>query len=187
MRRMVAFGCLGLIAFMMCACASDEKVATSSSVKNLPTFGSRVWVWSQEGVAAAVATQWISDRGLYPVQKPLPISLESLCKDTCDGHAVARALTTTKEADYVLLIRVANDGAPDRLMVRMNGISLSSSAEIFSGSGWEWMEESSHDEDKNRRLSNLVCKTLATMWRYRAAGFVEHESVDYCNLPRLRA
>ena len=110
----------------------------------------------------------------------------ALCADECDVPAIVQAVGN-KDADYLIIIRVYSGPLPMRQAVRIQGISLALSTEVLNGSGWALSEAKTPTDDRLEALTNIVCKTLATVWRFRPAGMVENESVDYCQLPRLRA
>jgi len=185
----VFWSCLCVMGLIVSACVSKEKVYTASSSQTLPPIGSRISIWSQDSIAAETTHRWLSDRGLQALPSPNASSKEkdvsTLCTEVCDVRAIVQAVGN-KDADYIIVVRVLKGPLPMRQAVRIHGISLALSTEVLNGSGWD-LSEAKTSDDRAEGLRILVCKTLATVWRFRPAGLIENESIDYCQVPRLRA
>jgi hypothetical protein len=180
------------ICLFVSACAGGRDIYTTASYSTLPSTSSRVSVWGNNKLVLATAETWLRDRGLYVIDGTLPFgtaiaSSDRLCPERCDS---ATALKAAKAggADYVIFFHLSTAHTPERLLVVITGISMTTGEQIFRADGTEYLTiPRSNEEDRINALNNILCHALATVWQYRPGGYPEDRSINYCYLPRLHA
>ena len=167
------------MAVLSWGCATHVQIYTTGSFKALPREGTKIFVQGNARTGREMAERWLQDRGLIVLHGPDAADSSVLCK-TC--HDEQAALAKTQGAEQAVSVQSSRLRDPDRLVVFVQSLSIHTKEEVWNSTAWEQFPEGLPSEEAEAKIALLTCHALATVWRYRPAGYPTNTSRDLCNI-----
>ena len=179
MRMRMRWILLLIVGVLSSGCAGDfNRIYTAGSFRAIPGEGTSVFVWAEDPAVRAMVQTWLRGHGLIVVDAAsAPQERES-----CQGCERKAALSQAKslKADQVVLVYSTRNKDPEQLAVSVQSLSVHNEENLWNGTARKDFPADASGELLHRNLELLSCHALATVWRYRPAGYLSDASKDYC-------
>jgi hypothetical protein len=169
------------IALLSWGCETHSQIYTAGSFKALPREGTKIVVQGNVRTGREMAERWLQDRGLIVLHRTDPVDSSVLCK-TCNEEQAALAKTLFQGAEQAVTVQSSRLRDPDRIVVFVQSLSVRTQEELWNSTAWEQFPEGLSGEEAEAKIALLTCHALATVWRYRPAGYPTNTSRDLCNI-----
>ncbi|WP_447599458.1 hypothetical protein [Nitrospira sp. Nam80] len=168
-----------IMATFFLGCTTDlHRVYTDGSFRAIPGERTGVFVWAEDAVLRETVQTWLRNQGLAILDRALPGQGAESCQD-CQLQAVLAHAKLLK-AEQVVFARFSRNHNPDELAVSIRALSVQKEEELWKGTARESFPTDIAGEQLRTNLVLLTCHALATVWRYRPAGYLRTASMDYC-------
>lgn len=169
------------IALLSWGCTTPVQIYTTGSFKALPREGTHIVVQGNVPRGRDMAEHWLQDRGLIVLHRPDSADSSVSCK-TCNEERTALSKTLFQGAEQLVSVQSSRVKDPDRIVVFVQSLSLQTKDELWNGTAWEQFPEGLSGEEAETKIALLTCHALATVWRYRPAGYPTNTSMDLCHI-----
>jgi hypothetical protein len=179
MRVRMRWSLLLVLGLLSSGCAGDfNHIYTAGSFRAIPGEGTSVFVWAEDPAVRTMLQAWFRRHGL--------IILDAASargeKKTCQGCERKAALSQARllKADQVVLAYFTRNKDPEQLTVSVESLSVHNEDNLWNGTARKDFPADVSGELLDTNLELLSCHALATVWRYRPAGYLSDASRDYC-------
>lgn len=182
MRVWMRWGLLLTLGLLSPGCTADlHRIYTAASFKAIPEEGTGVLVWAEDPTVRKVVQTWLRNHGLIILEAPLPQQETESCQG-CERKAALSQARSLKAEQVVFAHSTRNDN-PGQLAVFIQSLSAQNEDDLWNGTARENLPADVSGEQLHSNLTLLSCHALATVWRYRSAGYLGETSTsrDYCH------
>ena len=162
-------------------CTTDfPHIYTAGSFRAIPEEETRVLVWADDLTVHNTVQTWLRNHGLTVVDMTLPRQEMDSCQG-CERKTVLSQARLLK-ADQVVFAHLSRSENPDRLEVFIQSLSVTNEEDLWNGTARRNFPADVVGEQLHTSVARLSCHALATVWRYRPAGYLRKTSPskDYC-------
>ena len=168
-----------IIAALSLSCTTDlHHVYTGGSFRAIPGEGTEIFVWAEDADVRETVQTWLRNHGITILDQALPRQGTESCQD-CESQAVL-AHAKSLNVEQVVFAHLSRDQNPDQLAVSIWALSVQNEEDLWKGTARESLPADIAGEQLRANLVLLTCHALATVWRYRPAGYLRTASMDYC-------
>ena len=170
------------LALLSWGCTEDLRhVYTAGSFRAIPGEGTRVVVRAEDPTVRKVVQEWLRNHGLTVLDMTVPRQETESCQG-CERKVVLSQARLLK-AEQVVFAHSSRTENPDQLAIFIQSLSAHNEEDLWNGTARESFPADVSGEHLQRDLTVLSCHALATVWRYRAAGYLSGMSIsrDYCH------
>jgi hypothetical protein len=163
-------------------CTADLRhIYTTGSFKAIPGEGAAVLLWAENPTVQKTVRTWLENRGLTVLDTAPPRQEIESCQG-CEQKAVLSQARLLK-ADQVVFAHFSRNEDSHQLEIFIQSLSVQNEEDLWNGTARENFPADVSGEHLQRDLVALSCHALATVWRYRAAGYLSGISIarDYCH------
>ena len=174
--RWFLFVTLGILS---AGCTPDfHHIYTAGSFRVIPEEATRVAVWAEDPTVRQAVQTWLRGHGLIVLDTAFLRQDTESCQD-CERKA---ALSQAKllKAEQVILASLAWNKDPEQLAVSVQSLSVRNEEDLWNGMARKSVSADLVGEQLQTNITLLSCHALATVWRYRPAGYLNDASKDYC-------
>ena len=168
-----------IMATLFLGCTKDfHHVYTDGSFRSIPGEGTAIFVWAEDGAMREIVQTWLQNHGLTVLDQASLLQGTQSCEG-CDSQAVL-AHAKSLHAEQVVFAQFTQNA--DQLTVSIRALSVENEADLWRGTARERFPADIAGEQFRADLVLLTCHALATVWRYRPAGYLRNApSIDYCS------
>ena len=163
------------------SCTTDlHQIYTAGSFRAIPGEGTSVLVWADDPTVHNTVQTWLRNQGLTVAEMTLPRQEMESCEG-CERKTVLSQARLLK-AGQVVFARLSRSENPDRLEIFIQSLSVKTEEDLWNATARENLPADVVGEQLHANIARLSCHALATVWRYRPAGYVgkTSTSIDYC-------
>lgn len=169
-----------IIATLSISCAKDlHHIYTAGSFRAIPGEGKGILVWAENAAVRETVQMWLRNHGLIILEQARPLQETESCQD-CDSRTVLAHAKSLK-AEQVVFARFSREENPDQLAVFIQALSVQNEEDLWNSMARKTFPADIAGEQLQANLVVLTCHALATVWRYRPAGYLRNASTDYCH------
>jgi hypothetical protein len=179
--RMCMGWCLSLmLGILSSGCTTDlNHIYTAGSFRTIPGEGKGILVWAENAAVRETVQMWLRNHGLIILDQARPLQKTESCQD-CDSRTVLAHAKSLK-AEQVVFARFSREENPDQLAVFIQALSVQNEEDLWNSMARKNFPADITGEQLQANLVVLTCHALATVWRYRPAGYLRNTSRDYCH------
>ncbi len=162
-------------------CATDyHHIYTAGSFRAIPGEETSVLVWADDPTVHRTVQTWLRNHGLIVVDMTSPRQEMESCQG-CERKTVLSQARLLK-ADQVVFAQLSRSENPDRLEIFIQSLSVKTEEDLWNGTARRNLPVDVVGEQLETNVARLSCHALATVWRYRPAGYLSKTSTskDYC-------
>lgn len=170
---------LVIVGLLSSGCAGDlNHIYTAGSFRTIPGEDTRVFVWAEDPTLGKAVQTWL--RGHKVIVLDVTSSRQEA--ESCAGCERMAALSRARslKAEQVVLAYSSQDKDMEQLTVSVQSLFVQNEADAWSGMARSDVSADISGELLQANLRLLACHALATVWRYRPAGYLSNASTDYC-------
>lgn len=168
-----------ILGLLSAGCAPDfHHIYTAGSFKTIPEEGTRVAVWANDPIVHQAVQTWLRSHGLIVLDTALPRQETESCEG-CERKAALSQAGLLK-AEQVVLAYLSRNKDPEQLAVSVQSLSVPNEVDLWNGMARKNLPVDVVGEQLHMSITLLSCHALATVWRYRPAGYLSDTSKDYC-------
>jgi len=168
-----------ILGFLSAGCTPDlHHIYTTGSFRAIPEEATRVAVWAEDPTVRQAVQTWLRGHGLIVLDTALPRQETESCQD-CERKAALSQARSLK-AEQVVLAYLSRNKDPEQLAVSVQSLSVRNEEDLWNGMARKNLPMDVVGEQLHMSITLLSCHALATVWRYRPAGYLSDISKDYC-------
>jgi hypothetical protein len=175
----MSWSLLLILGLLSAGCATDlHHIYTTGSFRAIPGETTSVFVWAEDPTVRQAVQTWLRGQGLIVLNTTSPRQEAESCLG-CERKAALSQARSLK-AEQVVLAYSSRNKDPEQLAVSVQGLSVHDEEDVWSGTARKDFPADITGELLQADLTLLSCHALATVWRYRPAGYLSDASKDYC-------
>lgn len=160
-------------------CAGDfNRIYTAGSFRAVPEEGVSVFVWAEDPTMRKAVQTWLRRHGLIVLDTASPIEEIEACQGCERETALSQARSL--KADQVVFVYSMRNKDLEQVEVSVRSLSVHNEEDLWNGVARKNFPVDISGEQLHAGLTLLSCHALATVWRYRPAGYLKDASKDYC-------
>ncbi|HJR76184.1 MAG TPA: hypothetical protein VJ805_04395 [Nitrospiraceae bacterium] len=168
-----------ILGLLSSGCAGDfNRIHTAGSFRTVPGEGTSMFVWAEDPTVRKAVQTWLRSHGLIVLDTTLPRNEGEPCPG-CERKAALSEARLLK-AEQVVIAYTSRNENPEQLSVSVQSLSAQNEEDLWSGTARKNLPADISGELLQTNLTLLSCHALATVWRYRPAGYLSDASKDYC-------
>jgi hypothetical protein len=173
------WGLLLMLELLPGGCTPDyHHIYTTGSFRAIPAEGTRVAVLAEDPTVRHAVQTWLRNHDLIVLDTAL-LRPEA---ESCQGCERTAALSQARllKAEQVLLAYLSRNTDPEQLSVSVQSLSVRNEEDQWNGMARKNISANLSGEELHTNITLLSCHVLATVWRYRPAGYLNDTGKDYC-------
>ncbi|NGZ59277.1 MAG: hypothetical protein CV081_02075 [Nitrospira sp. LK265] len=165
--------------FLSSSCVGDlNHIYTAGSYRTVPGEGTSVFVWAEDPTLRKVVQTWLRGHKVIVLDATSPRQEVESCAG-CERMAALSQARSLK-AEQVVLAYSSQNKEMEQLTVSVQSLFVQDEQDAWRGMARGDVPADVSGELLQANLRLLACHTLATVWRYRPAGYLSDASKDYC-------
>ena len=168
-----------MLGFLSSGCTPDfHHIYTNGSFRTIPEEATRVAVWAEDPTVRQAVQRWLRGHGLVVLDTAFLRQETESCQE-CERKAALSQARQLK-AEQVILAYLSRNTDPEQLAVSVQSLSVHNEEDLWNGMARKNLSADLTGESLHASITLLSCHALATVWRYRPAGYLNDPSKDYC-------
>jgi hypothetical protein len=168
-----------MLGFLSGGCTPDfHHIYTAGSFRTIPEEATRVAVWAEDPTVRQAVQTWLRGPGLVALDAAFFRQGTESCQECEQQAALSQAGQLT--AEQVILAYLSWNKDPEQLVVSVQSLSVPNGEDLWNGMARKNVSADLTGEQLQGSITLLSCHALATVWRYRPAGYLNDPSKDYC-------
>ncbi len=175
----VRWNLLLIVGLLSSGCVGDlNHIYTAGSFRAIPGEGTSLFVWAEDPTLRKVVETWLRGHKLIVLGTASPRQEAESCAG-CEQQAALSQARSLK-AEQVVLAYSSQNKDTEQLTVSIQSLFVQNEQDAWSGLARMDVPAGVSGELLQAKLRLLSCHVLATVWRYRPAGYLSDASKDYC-------
>lgn len=175
----VGWNLLLIVGLLSSGCVGDiNHIYTAGSFRAIPGEGTSVFVWADDPTLRQAVQTWLRGHKLIVLDATSPRQAGESCAG-CERKAALSQARSLK-AEQVVLAYSSQNKDMEQLTVSVQSLFVQNEDDAWSGMARGDVPADLSGELLQANLRLLACHALATVWRYRPAGYLNDASKDYC-------
>jgi len=175
----VRWNLLLIVGLLSSGCVGDlNHIYTGGSFRAIPGEGTSLFVWAEDPALRKAVQTWLQGHKLIVLDTASPRQEVESC-DGCERNAALSQARSLK-AEQVVLVYSSQNKDTEQLTVTVQSLFVWNEQDAWSGLARMDVPADVSGELLQVNLRLLACHALATVWRYRPAGYLSDASRDYC-------
>jgi hypothetical protein len=170
------------LALLSSGCSEGLRhIYTGGSFRTIPGEGTAVLVWVENPTVRKTVQTWLEKHGVIVLDTASPRQEMESCRDCERKEALSQARLL--KAEQVVFAHLSREKNPDQLAIFIQSLSAQNEEDLWNGTARQSFPAHVSGEHLQRDLAVLSCHALATVWRYRPAGYLSGMLIsrDYCH------
>lgn len=175
----VRWNLLLIVGLLSSGCVGDlNHIYTAGSFRVIPGEGTSLFVWAEDPTVRKAVQIWLRGHRLIVLDATSPRQEVESCNG-CERNAALFQARSLK-AEQVVLAYSSQNKDMEQLTVSIQSLFVQNEQDAWSGLARMDVPADVSGELLQTNLRLLACHALATVWRYRPAGYLGDASRDYC-------
>ncbi|MDF0675207.1 MAG: hypothetical protein P0120_12845 [Nitrospira sp.] len=168
-----------IVGLLSSGCVGDlNHIYTAGSFRAIPGEATSVFVWAEDPTVRKAVQTWLRGHKLIILDATSPRQEAESCAG-CERTAALSQARSLK-AEQVVLAYSSRKKDMEQLTVSVQSLFVQDEEDAWSGMARGDVPADASGELLQANLRLLACHALATVWRYRPAGYLSDASKDYC-------